>query len=45
MPGGSLLYNVNDPQAVEVAAHCRDDIRKVHMMFTVTWSTRQDVML
>ena len=29
MPGGSLLYNVNDPQAVEVAAHCRDDIRKV----------------
>ncbi len=29
MPGGSLLYYANDPQAVEVAAHCRDDIRKV----------------
>ena len=29
MPGGSLLYYVNDPQAVEIAAHCRDDIRKV----------------
>jgi UDP-N-acetylmuramate: L-alanyl-gamma-D-glutamyl-meso-diaminopimelate ligase len=29
MPGGSLLYYVNDPEAVKVAAHCRDDIRKV----------------
>lgn len=29
MPGGSLLYYANDPQAVEVAAHCRYDIRKV----------------
>ena len=29
MPGGSLLYYANDPQAVEVASHCRDDIRKV----------------
>ena len=29
MPGGSLLYYVDDPQAVEIAAHCRDDIRKV----------------
>jgi len=29
MPGGSLLYYVNDPQAAEVAAKSRDDIRKV----------------
>jgi UDP-N-acetylmuramate: L-alanyl-gamma-D-glutamyl-meso-diaminopimelate ligase len=29
MPGGSLLYYANDPQAVEIAEHCRDDIRKV----------------
>ncbi len=29
MPGGSLLYYVNDPEAVKVAEHCRDDIRKV----------------
>jgi UDP-N-acetylmuramate: L-alanyl-gamma-D-glutamyl-meso-diaminopimelate ligase len=29
MPGGSLLYNVNDPQAAEVAAHSREDIRKI----------------
>jgi len=29
MPGGSLLYYVNDPQAAEVAAKSRDDVRKV----------------
>lgn len=29
MPGGSLLYYVNDPRAAEVAAKSRDDIRKV----------------
>jgi UDP-N-acetylmuramate: L-alanyl-gamma-D-glutamyl-meso-diaminopimelate ligase len=29
MPGGSLLYYVNDPQAAAVAAKSRDDIRKV----------------
>jgi UDP-N-acetylmuramate: L-alanyl-gamma-D-glutamyl-meso-diaminopimelate ligase len=29
MPGGSLLYYANDPEAVKVAAHCRTDIRKV----------------
>jgi UDP-N-acetylmuramate: L-alanyl-gamma-D-glutamyl-meso-diaminopimelate ligase len=29
MPGGSLLYYINDPEAVKIAAHCRDDIRKV----------------
>lgn len=29
MPGGSLIYYVNDPEAVKVAADCRDDIRKV----------------
>jgi UDP-N-acetylmuramate: L-alanyl-gamma-D-glutamyl-meso-diaminopimelate ligase len=29
MPGGALLYYVNDPEAVKIAEHCRDDIRKV----------------
>ena len=29
MPGGLLLYYVNDPQTTEVAAKSRDDIRKV----------------
>jgi UDP-N-acetylmuramate: L-alanyl-gamma-D-glutamyl-meso-diaminopimelate ligase len=29
MPGGSLFYYVNDPQAAEAAAKSRDDIRKV----------------
>jgi UDP-N-acetylmuramate: L-alanyl-gamma-D-glutamyl-meso-diaminopimelate ligase len=29
MPGGSLLYYVNDPQAAAVAAKSRDDVRKV----------------
>ncbi len=29
MPGGSLLYYVNDPEAAKIAADCRADIRKV----------------
>jgi UDP-N-acetylmuramate: L-alanyl-gamma-D-glutamyl-meso-diaminopimelate ligase len=29
MPGGSLLYYVNDPQAAAIAENSRDDIRKV----------------
>ena len=29
MPGGALLYYVNDPEAVKIAEHCRDDIRRV----------------
>lgn len=29
MPGGSLLYYANDPEAVKIAADCRADIRKV----------------
>ncbi len=29
IPGGSLLYYVNDPEAAKVAENCRADIRKV----------------
>ena len=29
MPGGSLLYYVNDPQTAEIATHCREDIKKI----------------
>jgi len=29
MPGGSLLYYANDPEAVKIAADCRADIRRV----------------
>jgi len=29
MPGGALLYYANDPEAVKIAEHSRNDIRKV----------------
>ncbi|MGB8357392.1 MAG: Mur ligase family protein [Bacteroidales bacterium] len=29
MPGGALLYYANDKEAVKIAEHCREDIRKV----------------